>query len=508
MGWKISIFSAVFWRRLYALITIATLLVMPVVPQASAQTNGQCAKDVSQADCAAIWGNWVNWVLDACNPNNAAALGPSVDTSSCCSTAAGSTTGNTNLGDGENALKVAKFLMSKGYSAAGAAGAVGSFKIESFAVIKPNAQESGKFPLGGWGIAQWTGRPGRRDQIEAWVKKDGLERLLTTEATLAADTSPNLTLSQADNDALLQSELNYLWTELQSGYGELNPLVSQSTDPAQAARDWERIFEGCSPYNGEAGCDVPTRIQYAQEIYPQLQALQGTITVDPAASATTSGASTTAPASTTATCSNNSGGGTVGGTISGDGVLTPPSGGVGANIIYYNQCDPQWTQKGNGYDYCSCACGQTSTAMLLASFKNDKSITPNTVYDGVGDSGSGAGAFDPSNCSGSSVMALVNYIKTQGLQVNLVQGRGNGGLDTAKVFAELQQGHALLAHTSKWVGYVNKHSTSGHYLVIMGADATGQNFYVANPGSSQDQGVAIPASGLSEWLDEAYAVWK
>ncbi|MGB4759516.1 MAG: phage tail tip lysozyme [Candidatus Saccharimonadales bacterium] len=417
----------------------------------------------------------------------------------CCNTGSNGNI-NVTLSGKENGEKIAKFLMDKGWSAAGAAGAVGSFRIESFEVIKPNAQEGGKFPLGGWGIAQWTQRPGRRDNIEAWVKKDGLGHLLTTAATAAADSSPKLNLSPEDNDKLLQSELNFLWTELENGYKALNPSVSQSTDPVQAARDFERIFEGCSPHNGEAGCDIAKRINYAKQMYA---IITGGAAPPPTGEASTA-PSTSGASSNAVTCSGSSTGGT-GNTLSGDGtILKLPAGGVGQEVFFYNQGDERWKKEGNGYNYGGCACGQTSTATILATLKKDTSITPVTVYNALGD---GAGSFNPASCSGSIVGRLASYMKQNGMEVEVVQSRGTGGLDPALVFRELQKGRIMLVHTKKWIGYTTKKSTEGHYLVLYGATADGQNFYVSNPGSKADNDQAIPASGIHEWLDEAYVVY-
>lgn len=128
------------------------------------------------------------------------------------------------------------YLISRGFTPAGAAGALGNFEQESnFSPTAYNARE------GAIGIAQWEN--GRRTALDA-----------TAQAMNQPETS-------------LDAQLAYLGKELSGPYSAVDQYEKSATSPTAAANVWNRQFEVSADYS-------PTRENNAQAIYNQVAAGQ------------------------------------------------------------------------------------------------------------------------------------------------------------------------------------------------------------------------------------------
>ena len=149
-----------------------------------------------------------------------------------CNSASGSTS---SVSGADNEAKIWNYLIGKGLGPVQAAGIIGNFAIESH--FDPTIQERGKTPpLGGYGIAQWTGtgRPGdpagaRRLNMIKFVQDAGNAVDLTTQTAAPP----------VDNDKLLIAELDYMWQEGQSALAQ----IRRETTPELAARSWMNNYE-------------------------------------------------------------------------------------------------------------------------------------------------------------------------------------------------------------------------------------------------------------------------
>lgn len=205
----------------------------------------------------------------------------------CCVTAGKS--GSVTLSGKDNREKILAYLMGKGLTLAQATGVTGNFQVESFSDIKVNAQEIGKWPLGGFGIAQWTG--GRRTNLVNFLTEKGVIDLYK---------DGNEDLAPADNDRLLAVELDFFWQEEEgpeaASLAALKAITGNTeADAREAARTFERVHERCSPSNGESACDVPKRMDYAAEAF-NLYSDQAAL---PGSGGTAATAPTTQPVGTT-----------------------------------------------------------------------------------------------------------------------------------------------------------------------------------------------------------------
>lgn len=180
-------------------------------------------------------------------------------TVTCCSTNGPAPVGTTPLTGKDNTEKVMSYLLAKGLQLVTVVAIIASLKEESGPNIQPNIQQTSRsWPTGGWGIAQWTAD--RRPKVVDWVTKDGLGNLYDPSVPQ---------LSPDENDKLLASQLNFLWNEFETSEKKSLDATKAVTDPGEAARVFERTFERCSPYNGEAACGIPRRMQVARDLYAQ-----------------------------------------------------------------------------------------------------------------------------------------------------------------------------------------------------------------------------------------------
>jgi hypothetical protein len=136
--------------RFTVLLCLAVLVANVVAASALADIGG-CPKGLSQLDCAAIFGNWPNWIPD--------------DGTACSS----STTTDTIPG-GDNKQKAFNYFVSKGLSDIQAAAIVGNLIVES-SVSTSADQSNGP----GLGIAQW-GNPGRWNTLEDFATQQGRDK--------------------------------------------------------------------------------------------------------------------------------------------------------------------------------------------------------------------------------------------------------------------------------------------------------------------------------------------
>lgn len=149
-----------------------------------------------------------------------------------------SSSSSTSLSGSDNEGKIFNFFVKKGLSKEQAAGIVGNFAVESR--FDPFIQEVGKTPpIGGFGIAQWTGtgRPGdpagarRLNMIKA-MKDKGIK------VDLAKQTIPK----EGNNaDDVLAAQLDYTWDEA-TKRGDIAKMKTEKT-VIGAVTSWLKNFE-------------------------------------------------------------------------------------------------------------------------------------------------------------------------------------------------------------------------------------------------------------------------
>lgn len=203
---------------------------------------------------------------------------------------------------------------------------------------------------------------------------------------------------------------------------------------------------------------------------------------------------------TTEAASICGGNGSVAGGDCGDKTLRVPSGGTGLNVCNYKQS----ALSGGGYNWPGCGCLPTSVLNIRATMEKSPTMDHVAVLNGLKNSG---GVYSD-GCSGV-IGGAVSYLKAQSYTVTTIQGRGGAINDSTlnKVKDMLGQGHLILAHTSVSVDSAGQSPSPGHFLLVHAVDAQG-NFYVANPGSTADNGKPVSPARMKAWLDEFIAVKK
>jgi hypothetical protein len=141
-----------------------------------------------------------------------------------------------------NALLIAKRMQAAGYTRGQIAGALGNFQLESG--FNPRINEGGKVgaPMGGFGLAQWTG--GRQTALINYAKKKGLD--------------PGSVQAQAD----------FLIHELEGPEKRAAQSLRGAVSPEEAARRFVTDYERAGIPKTEA------RQQAARQIYEKLGALE------------------------------------------------------------------------------------------------------------------------------------------------------------------------------------------------------------------------------------------
>lgn len=205
------------------LLTICRTRVMPVcltlvmvwgisTQAVAADTTSDCPDGMSQVDCAALYGNWPNWLPDTGN-----------------STACGSVD-SAPLSGSNHAEQAFNFFMSKpGMTPQAAAGIIGNMQAESYPQLNPTAGDIN----GPYGIVQWLG--GRLDNLKKFA---------------------------GGNVSDFSTQLDFSWKELSGSYltSSLKPMESAKTAAAAAYIDY-LYYEG--PDDGT----YPARMANATNIF-------------------------------------------------------------------------------------------------------------------------------------------------------------------------------------------------------------------------------------------------
>lgn len=205
-------------RLLGLCLAVVIILGQPAISVFADSTNS-CDPDMSTLDCQALYGGWQDWVPD--------------DGSGSCGTS-----DTTTLAGNDNVQKIFNYFIAKGLPAAGTAGIMGNMQAESHFdpsieqtsgawedLSSLNINEGGK---GGVGLVQWDG--GRRPAVIKYMLSQGL-----TDADF-----------HKPSDKLLGAELDYVWKELNGPYIDTLHTIQKDTDPAQAAFDFHKGYEGSS----------------------------------------------------------------------------------------------------------------------------------------------------------------------------------------------------------------------------------------------------------------------
>lgn len=124
---------------------------------------------------------------------------------------------------------VLAFLKGKGLSSDQAAGVAGNLQIESG--INPAAENPGE---GAIGIAQWEG--GRRTALDAYAARTG------------------------GSETDLNTQLGYLWSELQGPESGAYQALMAANSPAAAATAWDQSFERSDGSARQARIDAAQKI--------------------------------------------------------------------------------------------------------------------------------------------------------------------------------------------------------------------------------------------------------
>jgi len=205
----------------------------------------------------------------------------------------------TALSGKDNREKMWNYLTAKGLTSEQAAGVLGNIQTESGGRFSPTIQEYGKtFGQGGYGIVQWTNYKelagGRRDSVVAQQKAEHPELMskyynidYSTQGLSFSDINDGFVpksattgalMPVADNDALLLSQLDFLYNE------STNRIVSSSgirnsTGVTRGDTEWDAVkkqttIAGASNiwvYSFEVPADIDNtaiaRVANAQKIY-------------------------------------------------------------------------------------------------------------------------------------------------------------------------------------------------------------------------------------------------
>lgn len=119
---------------------------------------------------------------------------------------------------GSNWQKIASALSAQGYSKVAISGILGNFAQENGGNTVSGISTS--IGPGGTGFAQWTGS--RQTAEASYAKRYGLA------------------------PSNIEAEIGYLLQELKGPYANAAKAVNSATSPAQAAQEFEKIFEGAS----------------------------------------------------------------------------------------------------------------------------------------------------------------------------------------------------------------------------------------------------------------------
>lgn len=213
-------------RGLYLALS-ATLLVFTQTGIVAA-VGPTCPTGMSDIDCAALKGGWVDWVPFTGTP--------------CTSDS--NSSGTTTLQGTDNIQKAFNYFVSKGLSAAQSAGIVGNLMQESG--VNPNAVQ----PNGvGHGIAQWS----------AGDRWDGNQ----------TDSVKSFAATKGGNMLDLAIQLDFMWYEMSqvSPWNQSLPALRATSTPQDAAIAFEKTYERSADQPGSPGWQ--NRIKFANQVMTQ-----------------------------------------------------------------------------------------------------------------------------------------------------------------------------------------------------------------------------------------------
>lgn len=156
-----------------------------------------------------------------------------------CCPGGGDGGGETTLSGSENAEKIFNFLVDKDLTPVQAAGVVGNFSVETGGTFSPFIQETSQTPpLGGYGIAQWTGTGAPGDPAGA-RRLDMIKAM--KDAGLSVDLTKQTINESEDEEAALAAQLDYMWKEA-TERGDIQKLKLERTIKG-AVESWLENFE-------------------------------------------------------------------------------------------------------------------------------------------------------------------------------------------------------------------------------------------------------------------------
>lgn len=176
----------------------------------------------------------------------------------------------TQLSGSDNRQKIWNYLTARGLSPEQAAGVMGNIQSESGSTFSPTIQEFGQvFGKGGYGIVQWTNSSalpgGRRDHVVS-VLTNAFPQLMAQYYNVSYSTDPasystqaegyvpknattGVLMPVADNDSLLLTELNFLYTESTSriiSTSAVNKTATTAGETEWAALKQQTTIAGAS----------------------------------------------------------------------------------------------------------------------------------------------------------------------------------------------------------------------------------------------------------------------
>ena len=250
-----------FGRRLVVLVAVLVLSCNLVSSTVSAAPKTACPKGLSELDCDAILGGWVNWIPE------------SGSTSGACG---GVYTGV--ISGSSNAEMIWNFLTGdKGMTAVAVAGIMGNFSQESGLdpAVKENfttrAIPDGGDDHTGFGLAQWTSQ-GRQAGLFTKLRDAGLGKYYG-----AGWGHPEIDkdIPKEDVQNLITIELNYAWdgdsTKISDIADQLNAARSVSGDAGSTVL-FHKLFER----SADNASQIQDRVDDAEVFLKQYGGTAGT----------------------------------------------------------------------------------------------------------------------------------------------------------------------------------------------------------------------------------------
>lgn len=326
----------------------------------------------------------------------------------CASTGSG---GSSNLIGSDNAEKILRFIVDKGFTLIQAAGIIGNFYEES-GLDPMNVEKTADTTdpnyrpedFNGFGIAQWTW-PDRQKKMFAFHEQTGR--------------------SMVD----LSFQLDWFWKEFQEDYAGGVVTLKEKTTISDAAVDFHSSYEG----SNDTAEMIQERVTSGTDLYEQYKSIIKDGTSSGTASSGSSG----------------------GGSCNGGGAQK-----TNGEFIFYNQYDPQWKDialGSSGLTIGSGGCGPTAMAMIITALTGTK-VTPVEVSQKAVE----LGIIDSAGTKLHQSPALAEAFGLKGKQV---------AKDAVAISDALKRGSMI--HISG-DGGINPWTDAGHYIAIRGITAEGK----------------------------------